>query len=338
MLGLLVVLEAGARLYLASAGGERVGRLRSAAAGRDLGAYRLDPHVVYTHRRSTEHCNSLGFLGPEWPASDSPTTKIVCVGASTTESGNEAAYAGSWPFFLQAGIDLHGSIDALPAPVDVINAGMAGWTSAESMLNWFLRLRRYRPEVVVIHHAVNDVAPAMRPDFRADYSHYRRVGDDLWRLPGLAPAVEHSVFAALLCDAAWGDLSLDRLVNHPAPTSRDHPVDGRTARVFAENIEAVLRDASSGGAHVVLMTMPVERSATASDPGLEGWLDGIDRHNAALRELAAAHADASLLDLAPRWEELREQFLDPVHLSPDGNLWKAERLAEHLLRQEYRAR
>ena len=45
--------------------------------------------------------------------------------------------------------------------VDVINAGLASWTSYESMINFELRLLDLEPDLLIMYHAVNDLHARM---------------------------------------------------------------------------------------------------------------------------------------------------------------------------------
>jgi lysophospholipase L1-like esterase len=59
---------------------------------------------------------------------------------------------------------------------EVLNFGMASWTSMESLLNYSLRGVHLKPRIIVIYHGINDaVAGSIPPGAtaRPDYSHWR---------------------------------------------------------------------------------------------------------------------------------------------------------------------
>ena len=68
---------------------------------------------------------------------------------------------------------------------EVINAGIPGWTTAESLINLHFRVLELSPDMVIICHAVNDTF-AMRRDEegKTDYSNFRKICD--YRPPGAA--------------------------------------------------------------------------------------------------------------------------------------------------------
>jgi hypothetical protein len=71
-----------------------------------------------------------------------------------------------------------------------------------------------------------------------------------------------------------------------------------------------------------------------SDQGVAVFRAALDEHNAILRELARDH-DATLVDLdalaREDFEALKPSFTDLVHMTPAGNRWKAQAIAEAVL-------
>ena len=83
-------------------------------------------------------------------------------------------------------------------PARVLNAGVQAYDVHQEAAFLSERGGDFEPDVVVVHHAVNDAAPRMRSGFRTDYSHYRRP----WNPPGRSALVDalitHSDLAAAL--------------------------------------------------------------------------------------------------------------------------------------------
>jgi hypothetical protein len=100
---------------------------------------------------------------------------------------------------------------------------------------------------------------------------------------------------------------------------------------FRRNIRTIAEHARMKGSRPVLITMPYD-SQRARD--LPVFRAGLEEHNSLLRELA--RDDGFLLvDLDERARQqpdgLREHFLDLVHMTPEGNRFKAEAIADALL-------
>lgn len=284
-------------------------------------AFEPRPHLLYAHRSGADGVNARGFRAPEWPAGRDPATlRIACLGASTTESGNDGGHPASYPFFLERGLDQLLEHSGSDRRVEVINLGMAGWTTAETLVHWFLAAKDLAPDLVLIHHAANDVAPRLWPGFRSDYAHYRRP----WSLRGPGGPLAGSALATALLGAP-PEPTLDDVVVRPNPDeSGELAPEGRDA--FRRNVASIARDAVAGGATVGLVTLPLAPRERFDAASLEPWRAGIAEHNAVLRELAA-EGGFLLIDLAREAEAghalLDGAWIDLVHLTPDGNLWKA---------------
>ena len=57
--------------------------------------------------------------------------------------------------------------------IEVLNAGVPGWTSSETLINFRLRILKLYPDVIVIIDGRNDVFPQLFNNYRDDYSHFR---------------------------------------------------------------------------------------------------------------------------------------------------------------------
>jgi lysophospholipase L1-like esterase len=311
---------------------------RLAVRGEDA-VYRALPHTSYGLNPAVDTVNDAGFRGPEWTVARTPgVPRILCLGASTTEGGNGAGYEGSYPRMLELALE-----EELGGDVEVLNAGVSGWTSAESLVAWFLTLQDYRPDVVVIHHAVNDVMPRNTPGFVPNYTH--------WRTPLRPPdynvlqrlLVRYSNLYARRC-MQRGDGALIALCAVPdvGPfpfRENDGSFPAETAEPFARNVRSIGRSAESQGAAVCLMTMPCRPPGGTND--FASFRVGMEEHNQILRRLCQENgwllADAaSSFPQSPDLDS-EEPFLDLVHLRPVGNDAKAKLVAAALLAGWYPA-
>jgi lysophospholipase L1-like esterase len=285
--------------------------------------------VLYVRRPHAPEVNALGFKGAEVHREKRPgLVRIACLGSSTTEGGNPSGVQGSYPHLLER------ALEAAGRPAEVLNFGMSGWTSAETLANYFLVVQDYAPDVVLLHEAVNDVEPRAWPGFRADYSHYRRPWRDLaYPLP-YRLLLAWSDAAAALELRRGGGFELERFVVQP----RTGPYafeNGRLPRgseaPFRRNVRSIAEHVRLRGGRPVLVTLPYDPARAASH---EIHRAGIDEHNAILRELAREHGFA-LVDLDALFRERPDAggalFLDLVHVTPEGNRVKAQAIAKALL-------
>jgi lysophospholipase L1-like esterase len=324
---LLVLAEGAARLLPGHETERELARLREHLLEGTVQFYEPHPYRVYQLRRASAEVNEHGFGDVEWSVERTPgVPRIACLGGSTTQSGNNSGRRGSYPFLLEKLLEREHGFD-----FEVLNAGIASWTSAEMLIAWFLTLQDFAPDVVVLHEAVNDVEPRLREGFRSDYWHWRTplqvrgaVGLERWL------ARESDLYLLLRRrggSPTLGDVATRRDAPF-APASDEAGHDHATSLPFRRNILSIAESARAGGALVVLMTLPVGPHR----PDLEVWRAYIAQHNAHLRELAGERgyllADAEQAFGAR--PALAAQFTDIVHLEPAGNAAKAQVVAATL--------
>lgn len=285
--------------------------------GRPL-AYEPRAHTVFQRPRWWDTVNAWGFRGKNWRVERTPSVpRILCLGGSTTER----QYPRQLAQILTA---------RWRCEVEVLNAGVAGWTTAEAVVAWFLTLQDFRPDLVIIHFAVNDLAPRSVGGFLADYSHWRRpFVVDVPSFPLRWLLRVSDIGATLALRNQTGNIMI--LTSTKGGPPGEGVLEGRlaaaTARPFRRNIETIGRSAQSLGAKVLLMTMPTHPEPSTP----RTFVPGCEEHNSILRDLAQEHgwllADAARL-FEDRWEEVEPEFRDFVHLNPKGDLVKAELLAD----------
>ncbi|HMD80279.1 MAG TPA: SGNH/GDSL hydrolase family protein [Anaerolineales bacterium] len=115
-----------------------------------------DP-VLWWRPRNSPPYNSQGFKGPVVTnPKNSNTIRIVVYGDSNTEGTPE----DSWPDRLQKALLLVKN----NRNYEVLNAGVAGYTSHQGLLRFQQEVRNYTPDIVLVAFGWNDLANAVRPD------------------------------------------------------------------------------------------------------------------------------------------------------------------------------
>jgi lysophospholipase L1-like esterase len=146
--------------------------------------YRPHPYRVYmlapgarsvTGRFSI---NSQGFRGPEI-AVPKPlnTVRIVCLGDSTTFNDNATTDGHTYPAQMERLLREHYAGQSAGAPrIEVISAGVPGYTSLEALIYFESKLLDYNLDVAIFALGLNDALfMACFPDFVSDYTHARKV-------------------------------------------------------------------------------------------------------------------------------------------------------------------
>jgi lysophospholipase L1-like esterase len=293
------------------------------------------PKAFVGYALQGEGSNAEGFSDQEWPVARTPgVPRIACLGGSTTQDGRKPERNNTYASYLSRMMSRR-----LGTDVEVLNFGVNGWTSAESLVNYALVVSRYQPDVVVIHHSVNDVWPRLYPSYRSDYTHYRVPWEDAqvssfdkrlisWSRLWAAVRIQDQDLVGVR------ERVIRRVDGQPVELLRE--LSDETVVGYRGNMQRLCRLVSADGGTPVLMTMPYSSDAG----GLGGvWLEllgvGTEEHNEVTREVAQAEG-ALLADAAAVFNsepaEHDKFFLDYVHLRPGGNRVKALLVADALQR------
>lgn len=122
-------------------------------------AYRPHPYMLYelnpnwTSSDGKTHHNSLGFRGREVAPRKRPgCVRIVCMGESTTYCTGIADDRDTYPARLEAHLRaLHPNRD-----IEVVNAGIGGFTSIENLLRFHFHVAPLTPDLVIYYYTHND--------------------------------------------------------------------------------------------------------------------------------------------------------------------------------------
>ena len=298
-----------------------------ALAAGEIGRYQPHHYQIYRLRPDFQRGglthNAHGFRGRELEmVKPDRTYRIVCVGGSTTYtekvSQDDHTYPAQLERFLRARF--------AQVNIEVINAGVPGYTTAESLINLAFRVSEWDPDLIVIYHAVNDVRARFCHGFASDYAGYRKS----WtheRHPFRRSIVVRLIAAHL---GNLGDVGLSRVTRRPLPVdmaSRSANLASSDPRYFKRNLELMTGMARQIGANVALSTFAVQEDRIDKLRG-----QGVVESNACLVELANT-LQVPLLQLHQLMPQGDEYFFDPVHVNEAGARIKAELFAEFIAEQ-----
>jgi lysophospholipase L1-like esterase len=98
--------------------------------------------------------NSLGFRGPEVTYEKKPgVLRVVCLGGSTTFDIGSVGPAQPWPEVLEAALRKRLGTQS----VEVLNLGIPGATSFDSLIDLQLRVLPLQPDLVIVYQGHNDI-------------------------------------------------------------------------------------------------------------------------------------------------------------------------------------
>jgi lysophospholipase L1-like esterase len=288
----------------------------------------LKPSSDYRDNDTAGHINALGMRGPERRAGKaSGSIRVICVGGSTTFGAGILGDENTYPARLEAALR-----EANPgADVEVWNAGVPGYTTAENVIYMSLRLVDFHPDLFVLYEGYNDFKPNRYPGFESDYSHWR----DRAAPPARDPLERVRTYTKLR--------SLWTRIHGGADAEARDPRSGEKLRrwdtvseegleTFRRNLRTMIAVARSAGASVALATFahPCTDENLKAHPGLfsylpgylpnltwKGTLDAFDRYNDTVRSVAGEE-HVLLADAARAVPPDAGLFVDHVHFNPKG--------------------
>jgi lysophospholipase L1-like esterase len=224
--------------------------------------------------------------------------RVMCYGDSLTDGPPK----GGWPTWLRALLTQYP-----PVPnrrFEVLNAGVAGYTSHQGLLRFRQEVDQYDPDVVFVSFGWNDAAEAIgRPDRS-------------FQLPARPlilcqrALLRYRAYLVLMyyASGSWTE----------PPVARPGPVQPRVSvEEYLANLEGFRTEALARGIPIVFLTRPhklppEELSKQAT------WRKSVPRYNAALVDWARKH-DVCVLDVQRCFESLSPAlFCDECHLTPEG--------------------
>ena len=299
--------------------------------------YRFHPFLAYeiipdTSRLSGIRHNNHGFRGPAMDKiKPAGAIRIFLVGGSTTydAAGPEGSHTGD---FLSAQLTAQ-----FPGKrFEVLNAGVDGYNSLQSLIVIASRLIDYAPDFIVAMHGANDAAIRLLDGYRSDYASIYK--------PFIYPQPRFWERSAILSMAMAGGNNfdnrwfpavvnslqaftyIDRLMNYALGNGAfteetKGNLAANSAWAFERNTLSIIALSRIHPFRLALCSMP---HATPSDRGA-----AIDEQNRILRDMCAAHG-IPLVDLAETFSWRHELFCDEIHMNMAGQKLKAAAIADML--------
>jgi len=342
----LGLLEVGLRVWFWTRGSEHEREMYvydRAAINTKISQFVGVPFLNYTLNPSQSDINQLGYRGAA-VAVPKPTGvfRIVVIGASTT-FGIGLATDETWPFQLQS--ILH---DQYGYNVEVINLGVPGYYSLNSVVNLATHGLALEPDLVINYDGVNDAVVRMYQDPACYNSATPLFGmgidQGLWQLSSseLPPSTLYRVLAIRF---GWMQ-DPTTLNSQSAPTGfcPPEPKNGnfsdRVAKnppvYFERNLRSMVALAQSVKARTVLTTFAWDTETAKKDLAANSSLNGtpalltaIDQQNA-LVPVIARDTDSYLVDLSSELDNTADFQGDHIHQTAEGARKQAEILAAYL--------
>jgi lysophospholipase L1-like esterase len=343
----LLLVELTLRLYYGRYGNE-TDRIRYVYTQTEIRQHRARltgaPFVVYRLTSGYPTQNALGFRGPETTvAKPKGVFRVVALGGSTTYGDQIARWEDAYPAQLEAMLRARGR------HVEVINAGVPGYSSWEMLVAFEFRLLDLQPDLLIVYEGINDLYPRLVKPSQYDgmatskgiwkTAESAMPASTLYRIiavrrgwmadPSLSQSLFDPAFSAEFCrfNAAY-----TRCDNFGA--SPDTVLTANPPTYFERNIRSLVALALSNHVQVMLSTWAYYPAAIPDAPNgsfmtLPFVRQAVSEHNQILRSVAQA-MHVPLYDLATSFPTDRSLWFEGMHLTPAGARKQAAAYADFL--------
>ena len=349
---MLVMLEIGLRIYLNEQGTEnqRVLYLYSREEINER-ATRFEGVAFLNYRLSPtyDQNNSLGYRGPEITVpKPAGVYRIVALGGSSTYGEFINDWQDSYPAQLESLLRTEYGYEH----VEVINAGVPGYTSWESAANFMFRVLDLEPDMVIIYHAINDVNPRLTDPatydglfawhgYWDDYDEplpvstlYRFVKVRLfdWQ-PTVTRGLDRHFVSSGDYRACGLEIQGDQAYCANLDMAAEDVLAANPPVYFERNIRNIISVAQTNNIDVLLSSWaysPHEFDRPGGDfLSIPFRQNAVDEHNAVLRQLGDEQP-VLFFDLAAVMPQEQNYWVDGMHVNRRGAAEQARFYAEFL--------
>jgi len=295
--------------------------------------------------------NSLGYRGDEIETPKPPDRyRVVCIGGSTTYCDGVDDYQKSYPYLLQSYFHEQGFSN-----IDVVNAGVPGYSTMESLINFSIRVSDLKPNLIIIYHGINDIyARLVWPSAAYRRDHSGATGyPPLFQMPPLYEYIDvlriilirfgmiepHNSLMRSIGDTP--NTSFDKLFmsqksnkTYPAGIFREVPaqvmLDTNKPVYFEQNLRDLITLAKHNDVDVVLTTFTYSPFIVdESHPTHPEVPTALAEHNTLIKQIAQS-TDLYFFDFKARMPRTADYFTDGYHFTFEGNALRAKLFFEFI--------
>ncbi len=296
-------------------------------------AWRIQPHhylnyiTTPNYQRGELSHNSLGFRGAEIadPKPDS-SYRIVAIGGSTTYTEFVRKNSKTYPFLLEQILR-----EEYQHPnIEVINAGVPGYNSWESLMNLQFRVLDLEPDLILVYHGTNDVHTRLvrKSDYKGDNSAKRQQ----WQLPAISTWDKSAVLRIIRRKMGWSQqVWLQDVVskqNYIPEYDRKKALEENPPIYYDRNLRSMVAIAQANGIDIMLATWA--NSPEFDDySNTEAYQIGFKEHNEVIKGIGE-DLNVPIFDFGQSMDTSKQYWHDGRHVNKDGALLKAQIFAQFI--------
>lgn len=239
-------------------------------------------------------------------------TRIMCYGDSNTDGAQEDQ---PWPN------DLNAILRNDRARVEVVNAGVAGYSSYQGLQRFREEVGIYDPDVVFVSFGWDDVAPGLGAPDRTFAASNPSTSIDASRIALRRLLLKYR--SVLVAERYLAPAAVD-------PETAETYTPRVSLEEYAANLKVFISTARAHGAVPVLLTRPY-RESTEQIERNPSWRRLVPAYNRTVTDVAKS-TDAIVVDVRAAFAGHRELFIDECHFTPEGHRVMARLLADRLRR------
>lgn len=277
--------------------------------------------------------NRHGFRGRELELpKPAGVYRILTLGGSAAWDTNVSDTDHTWAAQLEDRLNAEMRRRGRTRRFEVVNGGVPGYNSAESLTNFIWRGIPIDPDAVLVYQGYNDFKPNRYPGFRSDYSHWRARDHSVMRLLAQRFRLLHHLNGLLSRFHAYRGERFDTVAQPGLDAFRDNL---RRIIVLARDrgIEPMLATYAMSVTEANRTAHPEKfRSLEKYLPTLTfaGVIDAHRRYNQVVVDLGRV-LDVPVADVSAGVPADFEHFSDHCHFADPGAARAAEVMAEMIL-------
>jgi len=207
---------------------------------------------------------------------------------------------------------------------------MPGFTALESMINLAINIQDYNPDILIIHHALNDIIPRLYHEVKRDYSHFRKIfsykQNEIKKF-----LTSNSHLFSFLENKLEMRASLASLTMTIVDKRKENPYRpdylNENSQIFERNLRTIIGISKGANIQPILTTMPysLDPKKLPRAWSIEHHLKvkGMQEHNRIIKRLAIEY-QIPLVDLDAEMTGVEDFFSDHIHCTKMGRMKKAE--------------
>lgn len=294
------------------------------------------PFVEYGLTPGYPGHNTLGYRGDEIAVpKPAGVFRIVSLGDSVTY-GISNSVEETYSYRLQQ--VLRGEYGY--ANVEVVNGGVTGYTSWNTLVTLALRVVQLQPDLVIVYEGGNDIGPRQEsPECYSSPSPFLGLNPNRVMRAEPEPLSPSALYRFIAINLGWmpnpalsdegyaGTTSVLTCPNTTNDSDREANVAVNPPVYFEENVRNMAGIAQVNGFPILFVTYAYDPNGIAAG---DYWRAAVAEHNAITRRIAQTDG-ALLLDYAQLRPTEPEYWFDSVHMTDSGSQYFANTLAQFLV-------